>query len=337
MRDGEPSPLVERLSPHNPALEEKLKELKEDIPVSEFLKKNFPKAQHEALWDFVCKWTEGYDAADITRASTFGLREEMLDEGTWMQLCLKEGYGPVIRFLQTEAEKHGAKFLFNELVSTITYSEAGVKVVTKSGTAYSAQKVMVTVPLPLIKEISYSPTIPEKLAAVEKMGYGAVIKMHLRFEHKWWTGVRENIFERLFFMLSNEEVPTWWTQYPEERPVLTGWLPGPDALKIFKLSDEEILEKALASLSKIFTIGTEELRGILVNYKIMNWPADPYAKGVYSYTTPWSKDAITELRQPVENKLYFAGEALTLGHDVGTAEAALASGLATANKILEIA
>ncbi len=69
----------------------------------------------------------------------------------------------------------------------------------------------------------------------------------------------------------------------------------------------------------------------------MNWPADPYAKGVYSYTTPWSKDAITELRQPVENKLYFAGEALTLGHDVGTAEAALASGLATANKILEIA
>ncbi len=252
VRDGEPSPLVERLSPHNPALEEKLKELKEDIPVSEFLKKNFPKAQHEALWDFVCKWTEGYDAADITRASTFGLREEMLDEGTWMQLCLKEGYGPVIRFLQTEAEKHGAKFLFNELVSTITYSEAGVKVVTKSGTAYSAQKVMVTVPLPLIKEISYSPTIPEKLAAVEKMGYGAVIKMHLRFEHKWWTGVRENIFERLFFMLSNEEVPTWWTQYPEERPVLTGWLPGPDALKIFKLSRRRDFRKSTCLTFKNF-------------------------------------------------------------------------------------
>ncbi|MEI6863940.1 MAG: NAD(P)/FAD-dependent oxidoreductase [Candidatus Adlerbacteria bacterium] len=333
VRDGEPTK-VAGAAPHDPQLEQKLRELTEDISVEEFLKKNFPKDTHAALWDFVCRWTEGYDAADIARASTFGLREEMLDSSTWMQMNIKEGYGPILRYLQQEAETHKVEFHFNTCVTSIDHTSSVVKVTTANGVEYKADKVILTVPLPLVSQISYTPAIPEKLAAVEKMGYGAVIKMLLRFKTKWWTGVREQIFERLFFMLSSEKVPTWWTQYPEERPVLTGWLPGPQALEMSKLSDEQILDAALQSLSNIFKISLSELKEQLTNYKIINWPADPYAQGVYSYATPWSEEGIAELRKPVANKLYFAGEALTQGHDNGTVEAALASGKETAEKIL---
>ncbi len=334
VRDGEPSPLVERLSPHDPLLEEKLRDQKVDIPVAEFLRQNFPAEKYEALWDFVCRWTEGYDAADIERASTFGLREEMFNEGSWLQTNIKEGYGPMIRYLSDEAKKAGAEFYLGKIVSSIDYSGEHVLVKTTDGAVYEAERVIVTLPLPLISNVAYTPSIPEKLAAIEKMGYGGVIKIILRFEHKWWSGIREEIFERMFFMLSSEQVPTWWTQYPEERPTLTGWLPGPKSIEASKLSDEKLLDMALKSLSNIFKIELTELKKLLTHCKIINWPADPFAKGVYSYTTPWSEEAVKELQKPVDNKLFFAGEALTDGHDAGTVEAALASGLQTANKIL---
>jgi monoamine oxidase len=335
VRDGEPKQ-VEGVSPHDFLLEEKLKEVTEDIPVAEFLDVYFPAGQYDALRDFVVRWVEGYDAADPARASTFSLRGEMTDESSWRQMNIKEGYGPLIRHLKQSAEDIGAEFYLNKVVTAIDYSGDRVVVSTSDGLIYNAARVLVTVPLPLIPHISYTPLIPEKLAAVEKMGYGAVIKMLLRFKHKWWTGAREQIFERMFFLLSREEVPTWWTQYPEERPVLTGWLPGPKAIEMSKLPDEQILDMALQSLSNIFKISLQELKESLTNYKIMNWPADPYAQGVYSYSTPGTQEAIKELRMPVQNKLYFAGEALTQNYNNGTVEAALASGKDTAAEILKL-
>ncbi len=333
VRNGEPMK-IERISAHDPLLEEKLKALKEDIPVAEFLRKNFPAKQYEALWDFVCRWTEGYDAADIERASTFGLREEMLNEGSWLQTNIKEGYGPMLFFLKQEIDAHGVEVLLHKEVGEIDTAGDGVRVSCKDGGVYSAQHTIVTVPLPLMQEIRFTPDIPSKHAAIEKMGYGSVIKMLLRFKTKWWAGAREAIFERMFFMLSSEAVPTWWTQYPEPRNVLTGWLPGPKAKETAAYSDEQILELALQSLSNIFNITVGELRDQLVNYKVINWPNDPYARGAYSYYTPWSDEAIAELRKPVDNKVYFAGEALYSGEETSTVEGALASGAETAKRVL---
>lgn len=332
--DGKPSPIVERLTPHDPLLEQKLKELKEDIPVAEFLEKNFPREQFEALWDFVCRWTEGYDAADVHKASTFGLREEMLNEGTWWQTNIKEGYGPIVRMLHAQAEESGTEFLFTKVVTHINYTPQGVVVRCTDDTTHEARQVLVTVPLPLLSAIEFSPAIPEKLAAIDKIGYGQVIKILLRFKSKWWSA-REEVFERMFFMLSSEQVPTWWTQYPEERWVLTGWLPGPKVLEISERPEEEILEMALKSLSNIFSIDIKELKDELVTYKISNWPRDPYARGVYTYKTPWSEVAIAELQKPIENSVYLAGEGISVDGATGTVEAAFASGLSAAQKILQ--
>ncbi|MDO8518221.1 MAG: NAD(P)/FAD-dependent oxidoreductase [bacterium] len=333
VRDGEPTK-IERISAHDPLLEEKLKALTEDLPVAEFLRRYFPVEQHEALWDFVCRWTEGYDAADIERASTFGLREEMLNEGSWLQTNIQEGYGPLLHFLKQEIDARGVEVLLHKEVSGVDTTGDGVHVSCKDDSVYTAKRAVVTVPLPLIQEIQFTPDIPEKHAAIEKMGYGSVIKILLHFKVKWWADTREAIFEKMFFMLSSEVVPTWWTQYPEPRNILTGWLPGPKAKEMAAYSDEKILELALQSLSNIFKITTDELRNQLITYKVINWPNDPYSLGAYSYYTPWSDEAIAELRKHVDNKLYFAGEALYSGKETATVEGALGSGAETAKRIL---
>ncbi|MCP3370454.1 FAD-dependent oxidoreductase, partial [Bradyrhizobium cajani] len=60
---------------------------------------------------------------------------------------------------------------------------------------------------------------------------------------------------------------------------------------------------------------------------------DPFARGAYSWATPRTRAAQTILARS-DGAVLFSGEALYRGRDMGTVEAALASGLETAGMIL---
>jgi monoamine oxidase len=115
--------------------------------------------------------------------------------------------------------------------------------------------------------------------------------------------------------------------------LLTGWLAGPNSLKYKNSSPDKILDLGLVSLSNIFKINIEFLKKELVNSKVINWPADPFARGAYSYWTPESKEAYMKFREPIGNRVFFAGEACRES-DSATVEGALASGIEAANMIL---
>jgi monoamine oxidase len=67
---------------------------------------------------------------------------------------------------------------------------------------------------------------------------------------------------------------------------------------------------------------------------VYNWSADPFTRGSYSYSTPQTADARKIMIEPVQNMLFFAGEALYEGPEMGTVEAALTSGMKAANQII---
>lgn len=102
------------------------------------------------------------------------------------------------------------------------------------------------------------------------------------------------------------------------------------------MKESEIVDLALTSLSNIFKISTSELQKKLVVAKAVNWVADPLTRGAYSYATPKSKTAVAELLKPLNNQIFFAGEAVYDGEETGTVEAALSSGVKTATKILNL-
>lgn len=330
VRDGKPIQ-IEHISPHDPALEEKLKALTTDMTVAEFLDTYFKDEKWEALRDFVCRWVDGYSAADIDKASIFTFREETLNEGSWIQMNIKEGYGPLVRMLRSNAEERGAQFIFNKMVRRIDISGEGVMVECDDGTNYRAPQAIVSVPLPLLSQITFTPAVPA-LNATKDIGFGSVIKVLLRFKSRWWVK-KDEIFERMFFLVSREEVPTWWTQYPEERWVLSGWIPNNTAKEMSVKSDADIVENSLRSLANIFSVDIETIRQELVGHNVGNWPKDKFTQGAYTYATPQSAKAVEMLRQPIANKLYLAGEALSLDA-ASLVEGALQSGKEAAEKIL---
>jgi monoamine oxidase len=334
IRDGELTQTQE-VVPHQDVLHEKLKELKEDMPIARFLENSFNDEKFTDLRNAVIRMAEGYDAADADRISTFALREEWLGGTEWQQGKIKEGYGVLLRYIESECIKYGVQILRGERVVAINHKENEVTVECANGKSYQGQKALVTLSLPVIQSLRFSPEIPEKIEAVAKIGFGNVIKILLRFKDRWWINARGNNFSKLMFMFSNEKVTTWWTQYPDEYPVLTGWLAGPHALKFKDSSSDEIIDEALTSLSTIFQCDKTMLKESLIQSRVANWPADPLTKGAYSYTTPESRDGYEELSKPVNNTLFFAGEALYKGKETATVEGALASGLAVAQTILQ--
>jgi len=138
------------------------------------------------------------------------------------------------------------------------------------------------------------------------------------------------------FLVSDENIPTWWTQHPKHSTLFTGWLGGARAEEKKDNTVEELLQQALQSLSNIFKIDIDELKANLIASNIINWTADPFTRGSYSYDTVASPVARKILMEGVDDTLFFAGEYLYDGPAMGTVEAALTSGQNVAKKILSL-
>jgi monoamine oxidase len=63
------------------------------------------------------------------------------------------------------------------------------------------------------------------------------------------------------------------------------------------------------------------------------WAADPFALGSYSYARPGSADCRATLAAPVDNRLFFAGEACSV-HDFSTAHGGWHTGIAAAEQVI---
>jgi monoamine oxidase len=100
-------------------------------------------------------------------------------------------------------------------------------------------------------------------------------------------------------------------------------------------SNEDLLTLALESLAYLFGSDAGYLRRQLRAYHVANWGADPRAYGAYAYATVGAEAARTVLTSPIAGTLFFAGEALHGGPNMGTVEAALVSGLAAAHTLAQ--
>jgi monoamine oxidase len=202
-----------------------------------------------------------------------------------------------------------------------------------NGDAHEYDAVVLTVPLPLLKGIVLPPTERERIAAAAHIGFGNVIKILLRFEARWWVEKRMDLAD-LTFLLSDVTIPVWWTQHPADLPLLTGWFGGPKTEAMASLGEHELIKAGISSLAEIFGIDPKQLMRNLVAARAINWANDPLARGAYSYATPETRAAQAVLSRIDGGAVFFSGEALYRGRDMGTVEAALASGLETARAVI---
>jgi monoamine oxidase len=101
------------------------------------------------------------------------------------------------------------------------------------------------------------------------------------------------------------------------------------------MTDDQLLQAAVDSLGRAFEQDPGVIRRTLSAYQVVNWVTDPFSLGAYSYEVVNGATYRRELQAPVNDTLFFGGEALHEGPHIGTVEGALASGLEQAGQILE--
>jgi monoamine oxidase len=325
-------------------LVKKLKEVETDITIKEFLEKYFDREKDSVLIHSIKSFVEGYDAADYDKLSTFAFRDEWLKEDESHQFRISGGYKKIYDHLEDGVVKNGGKIILGKIVNKIEYGNKSATVFCGDNSTYDAEKIIVTVPTGVLKNknknssIRFIPGIPRLDEWLTHSGYGSLIKIILQFAHPFWDNSvfeKQNILQAsgMAFLFSEKKIPTWWTQLPDKNALLTGWLAGPKAEKLKDETDENILQLAMESLSEIFRIHHEQLRSELKGWHIKNWTNDPFTLGAYAYKTPETDRLLKIISKPVDDIIYFGGEAFYEGKEMGTVEAALVNGLNIAKSI----
>ena len=90
---------------------------------------------------------------------------------------------------------------------------------------------------------------------------------------------------------------------------------------------------ALSALELLF--GSDiNVAALLEAYYWHDWQQDPHARGAYSYVLVGGGGARQALAAPLEDTLFFAGEATDTTDESGTVTGALESGVRAAREVL---
>jgi monoamine oxidase len=309
----------------------KMKKVKPDMSLDDFLNSYFPGNEYADLRRHAMNYATGFDLVNVHKASVRSLYNEWSHEEKDV-FRIPSGYGALLNFLKEDCEKKGCRIVMNQTVKQVDWGKNEVTVATTDSQVFEGNKLIVTVPMTILQKaahrysLNFTPPLDEYIQAANDIGMGAVVKVIIHFQQRFWK-------EDLGFVFSDEIFPTWWTQLPNKKKILTGWAGGPRADQLIDHSDEEILEKAYLSLSSIFDCGLEELKDNALETFVFNWQNDVLSLYGYSYDTVRTSDARRLLNTPVGNTLFFAGEALYDGKSPGTVEAAFVTGKEVARKI----
>ncbi len=308
-----------------------------DMSFAEYIdREGMPLEDRAAIIGYV----EGFNAADHREISALSLGVQQKAEeatGTDHNYHVRGGYDQVPAYLARRLEELGGRVLTAAPVSEIRWQEGNVEVVTSSG-IFTAPKTVITLPLAVLQrgDVTISPRPESVLRAATLLRMGQARRFTLLFRERFWEELppQPALSELSFLFAFSEMPPVWWTPHPERSNTITGWVGGSRSAALAELDQDQLGQRACATLAKIFQADEHKIAGLLEGCYSHNWLEDRYTRGAYSYVAAGGLDASMQMTQPVANTLFFAGEHTDVTGHWGTVHAAMRSGLRAAEQIL---
>jgi monoamine oxidase len=283
----------------------------EDRPASAFLEQG---GRWNALMDAVSTY---YSGAELERLSAHDLARYREDNANWRVIG---GLGAAI-----EAYGAGLPAMLDCPVRRIDRRGKRLRIETAKGDI-GADQAIVTLPTPLIaNDELFMPALPHKTAAAAGLPLGLADKLFLSLEGA--EEFKEN--SRLFGSIERAGTGSYNLR-PFGWPVIECYFGGQLAWQLERDGEAAFVEFATKELTGYF--GNSFARRISL-LRMHRWGADPFAKGSYSYALPGKAGCRAILAEPVDNRLFFAGEACS-PVDFSTAHGAFDSGVAAADEAI---
>ncbi|MBW3670507.1 MAG: FAD-dependent oxidoreductase [Acidobacteria bacterium] len=289
-------------------------------------------------------FVEGFHAADPATLSWKAMIGEDGDLAQTLQFRPRGGYDQVINRMESELGSNVRIRLSTE-VRRIEWKRDHAKLTLLHDgetSTQNASRVIVTVPLSILQDeaIVFDPIIPAVTEACRNLQVGHVVKLWLVFTNPFWrnpglaamrtTGKSSPPLN--FIHDPEESFSTWWTMAPSSAPILVAWAGGPKAAALSGRSLDSLVDIALENLASLLEIDQRMIRAKFIAAHHHDWSSDPWSRGAYSFPGVNGEKAREHLNRPVEETIFFAGEALA--EQAGTVEGALQSGRRAAERVL---
>jgi monoamine oxidase len=287
----------------------------EDIAISELVD-----LEHEYALQFMHSMA-ALNAVDIDETSTVDFMAAL--DGP--DIPVLNGYGNLVA-----AWGAGIPVTLNTRVNRIDWSGKGVTVETKRG-KLRARAALCTVSTGILaaREIDFKPRLPDwKTSAVLGLPTGTENKICLYFErdvfgpdgrgfHNVWNDAGETGGFEASVMGQNTAI------------AFTG---GRHAAWLEKQGQQAAHDYAVDRVAEAFG---NDLRKFVKRTIVTAWGSDPWTLGSYSCALPGQAHQRRELARPLDERLFFAGEATTIG-DHACCHGAFRSGQRAAREIAEV-
>ena len=298
-------------------------------------------------------YVTGFSAADPDRVGVHWLvRGMQADEKIEGDRAFRSanGFEDLLQIFRQELAQADAHIQTETVVDSVVWTPGHAEITAHGVTEsyrFATGRVLVTLPLAVLQAaedlgaVRFNPGLPgTKLEALKKLEMGKVMRVTLRFHHRFWDtisapGNENKTLSGMSFLFSDDDwYPTWWTTMPEKLPIITGWAPFRSGERLSGKSRSFVIDQSLATLSRLLNIRSEELARLLDTAYFHDWQNDAFSRGAYSYGAVGADGAQQALASPIENTLFFAGEATDISGHNGTVHGAIASGRRAAQEIL---
>jgi polyamine oxidase len=185
-------------------------------------------------------------AADIGLLSPTSLLEGEEFEGD--ETVMPNGY---INLLAPLAA--GIEVQLERIVTSIGHTDEGVEVRFDDESVVFADRVLVTVPLGVLKAgvIMFEPELPgDKLTAISRLGMGVLDRVILEFDEVFWD---EDV-DRIGYLGDEPGLFIEWDNWARVvgKPIIVGFNAGSVAERIEALPDNEVIALAVQALTNIY-------------------------------------------------------------------------------------
>ena len=228
------------------------------------------------------------------------------------------------------AERLDTSVRMGEVVQRLEWTSASARVVTADGVV-DADRVVLAVPLAVARDLEYAPALPDDLADVwARAGISQAAKLHIPLGST--DGVEPGAVQ---------SVPDrYWTWTATDssglvQPVLQGFGGSPPALAalgVFGGDAQARVEHDPSRWAQLARSLRPDLDLDLGSAQVTTWHDDPFARGVYEYTTSSARPGDDDVLGRAVGSIHLAGEH-TAGAWAGLMEGALRSGERVAREI----
>lgn len=272
-----------------------------------------------------CRWNNLIEAvntfvsgAELSQVSARDLARYDDSGENWRVV---EGYGTTIA-----AHGAGLPVVLDCPVLRIDHSSARLRIETAKGDII-ADRTIVTVPTPALTNPDFfHPALPEKTEAAHGLPLGLDDKLFLSLDHAEEFEKDSRLFGR------TDRIGTGaYHLRPFGRPQIEAYFGGMLAHELEAESEEAFFDFAAVELAGVLG---NDFRNRIKPIAMHRWGADPYSRGAYSYARPGKADLRNTLAAPVDDRLFFAGEACSR-RDFSTGHGGLLTGIAAAEQVIE--